>query len=82
MYAHMLASIRIGRIALGMPFVGRCVNVIAGAWPMEIGKPFYPKELEADVPDHCDCVVAVTEATKKVDIRLLSQSSQQTSTSW
>jgi hypothetical protein len=51
----MLASICIRRIALGMSSVGHCVNVIVGAWPMEIGKPFYPKELESDVPDHCDC---------------------------
>lgn len=61
----MLASICIRRIALGMSSVRRCVNVIAGTCPMEIGKPFYPKELELDVPDHCDCVVAGTEATKK-----------------
>jgi hypothetical protein len=76
----MLASICIRRIALGISSVGR--GVIACAWPMEIGKPFYPKELELDVPDHCDCViVAGTEATKKVDIHLLSQSYQQTFTS-
>lgn len=45
----MVASIWIRRIASGMSYTGRCVGMVADAWPMEMWRLFSPTELEADV---------------------------------
>ena len=75
-FAHsMVANIWIRRIALGMSYAGRCVDMIAGVWSMEMWKLFSPRGSRLG---HCNgMIVTSAGVTKKIETPLPNQGHRQ-----